>query len=66
MFDSKVTTHVIIMVWFGQLDMGSGQLTAESKSTHCSYIFNVPRDENTGFCPNNNNTSENDEGMESL
>ena len=59
----KMNILAILLVWFCHLDIGSGQLTAESKSTHCSFTFNVPRDEHNGFCPSDNNTSD-DGGMQ--
>ena len=63
MFDAKMIILVMLLVWFCHMDIGSGQLTAESKSTHCTYTFNVPRDVNNGCCPSDNNTSDNDGGM---
>ena len=53
----------ILLIWFCHSDMVSGQLTAKSKSTHCSYIFNVTRNENIGFCPSDKETSD-DGGMQ--
>ena len=52
----------MLLLWLCHVDMASSQVTAESKSTHCSYTFNVPRDDNNGFCPSDNNTPGNDDG----